>query len=240
MWAMNLVFFLGRKEGFAMKNSASTSIVLAAVLLAACGDSSTDPIFGGNGQGGDGSDGGSPADGGGAPEGGDGSGAGNEGGSSAQLIDPIAVGNSWTYDVEEVGTYPYCPSGSHTAVTLGESQLDGKTAYEVTSLCANAPSSFYAVDGDVVQVNYEGTWVLALDAPVEEGHTWSNGISTFTWHDEGTVTVGAGTFDDCWRATQNVDYEAYTIFCRGVGPVHWRSVDLTGNGFDATLTAKNF
>ncbi len=224
-----------------MKNGASISIVLAAVLLSACGDSATDPLFGGNGEGGNGNDGGSPTDGGSAADGGDGSGGENAGGGpSAEAIDPIAVGNAWTYDVEELGSFPLCPSGSHTAETLAESQLDGKTAFEVSSLCANAASSFYAVDGDVVQVNYQGTWVLALDAPVEEGHTWSNGVSTFTWHDEGSVTVGAGTFDDCWRATQNVSYEAYTIFCRGVGPVHWRSVDLNGNGFDALLTAKNF
>lgn len=223
-----------------MKNVASLSIVLSALLLAACGDSG-DPLFGGNGEGGNGEGGGSPSEGGSPSDGGNGTGGESEGGgSSAQAIDPIAVGNSWTYDVEQLGTFPLCPSGSHTAETLGESQLNGKTAYEVTSLCANAASSFYAVDGDVVQVNYQGTWILALDAPVEEGHTWSNGASTFTWHDEGTVTVGAGTFDDCWRATQNVGYEAYTVFCRGVGPVHWRSVDLNGDGFDAQLTAVNF
>ena len=101
--------------------------------------------------------------------------------------------------------------------------LDGKDAFQTTSLCAGAEASYYAVDGDVVQVDYQGTWILALDAPVEEGHTWSNGSSTFTWHKEPHVTVPAGTFDNCWRATQNVSYEAYTIFCRGVGPVHWYS-----------------
>ena len=221
-----------------MKNGASISMVLAAALLAACGDSG-DPLFGGSPEGGSGSEGGSPDNGGSPPSGGANEG-GAGGGASTEAIDPIAVGNAWTYDVEELGTFPLCPSGSHTAETLAEVELDGKTAYEVTSLCANAASSFYAVDGDVVQVNYQGTWVLALDAPVEEGHTWSNGVSTFTWHDEGTVTVAAGTFDDCWRATQNVSYEAYTIFCRGVGPVHWRSVDLTGNGFDAELTGVSF
>lgn len=162
------------------------------------------------------------------------------GGGPDDRIDPIALGHSWTYDVTEVGTFPLCPSGSQTAETVAEVEKNGKTGLEVTSLCANAQSSIYAVEGDVVFVDYLDTWVLALDAPVEEGHTWSNGISTFTWHDEGTVTVPAGTFDDCWRATQNVAYEAYTIFCRGVGPVHWHSVDLAGNGFDAILTAKSF
>jgi hypothetical protein len=162
------------------------------------------------------------------------------GGGPDDRIDPIELGHAWTYEVEELGTFPACPSGSHTGETIAESEIGGKHAFEVTNLCANVESSQYAVEGDVVFVHYQGTWILALDAPVEEGHTWTNGASTFTWHDEGTVTVPAGTFDDCWRATQNVAYEAYTIFCRGVGPVHWRSVDLSGNGFDAVLTAKNF
>jgi hypothetical protein len=158
-----------------------------------------------------------------------------------EAIDPIAVGHAWTYAVTELGTYPGCPAGTSTATALTVGTKDGKAgAIEVQSLCSAAPPSWYTVDGDVVQVDVAGTWVLALDAPVQEGHTWSNGVSTFTWHDAGTVTVPAGTFDDCWTATQNVSYTAYTIFCRGVGPVHWYSKDASGNGFEAILGGKNF
>jgi len=221
------------------------TLVLAAMSSACKVDTAdvSDGPEGGSGEGGDISEGGAGA----GNEGGAGAagaagvgGAGAGGGTVAGAIDPIALGNSWTYDVQELGDFALCPSGSHTAETIDQLELDGKQAFEVTNLCANVDSSFYAVDGDVVQVNYFGTWILALDAPVEEGHTWSNGSSTFTWHDEGTVTVPAGTYDDCWRATQNVDYDAYTIFCRGVGPIHWHSEDLAGNGFDALLTANNF
>lgn len=223
---------------------ATFSAPAAFVLLVACSAPS--------GTGGSGGTGGDESEDGGADTGGNNVGAGSEGGATDgaggdggapaedNRIDPIALGHSWTYDVEEIGNFPLCPSGSHTGETIDALELDGKQALEVTNLCANVPSSFYSVDGDIVQVNYQGTWILALDAPVEEGHTWSNGVSTFTWHDEGEVTVSAGTFDDCWRATQNVEYEAYTIFCRGVGPVHWRSVDLNGDGFDALLTDTNF
>jgi hypothetical protein len=158
-----------------------------------------------------------------------------------EAIDPIAVGHAWTYAVTELGTYPACPTGTSTATALMAATKDGKAgAIEVQSLCSAAPPSWYAVDGDVVQVDVAGTWVLALDAPVQEGHTWSNGVATFTWHDAGTVTVPAGTFDDCWTATQNVAYTAYTVFCRGVGPVHWVSKDGSGDGFEAFLAAKNF
>jgi hypothetical protein len=156
-------------------------------------------------------------------------------------IDPIVVGHAWTYDVTEIGADTLCPSGEHTGTALDESTQDGQpNAIRVTSLCANVGASYYTVNGDVVQVDVAGTWVLALDAPVQEGHTWSNGVATFTWHDAGAVTVPAGTFTDCWSATENVAYESYTIFCRGVGPVHWYSKDAIGNGFDAVLKSKNF
>ena len=135
----------------------------------------------------------------------------------------FSLGHQWTYDVTELGSFPLCPSGTHSGKVVSEGMIDGKDAFQTTNLCAGVDPSYYAVDGDVVQVDYQGTWILALDAPVEEGHTWSNGSSTFTWHKEPKVTVPAGSFDNCWRATQNVDYEAYTIFCRGVGPVHWHS-----------------
>ncbi len=212
------------------------------VLIASACSSSAEDLGGGGETASGGSASGGSEEGGRGPGGESATGGGTAaGGASADdRIDPIALGHAWTYDVQELGAFPLCPSGSHTGETIDALTIDGKEAFEVTNLCANVESSYYAVDGDVVQVDYQGTWILALDAPVEEGHTWSNGTSTFTWHDEGTVTVPAGTFDDCWRATQNVAYDAYTIFCRGVGPVHWHSEDLTGNGFDAVLTAKSF
>ena len=167
----------------------------------------------------------------------------SEGGGSADggddRIDPIVVGHRWTYDVTVFGTYPICSAGSHDGVVLGERMLDGKQAFQVQSFCPGLGTVNYAVSGDVVQYDYMTTWALALDAPVAEGHSWTNGVDTFTWHSAGSVTVPAGTFADCWKATQNVGYESYTVFCRGVGPVHWYTKNA-GNGYEAILTAKNF
>jgi hypothetical protein len=145
-------------------------------------------------------------------------------------IDPIVVGHSWTYNVTIFGSYPLCTAGSHDGVVLGTKMLDGKPSFQVQSLCPGVGTLDYAVMGDVVQFDYMATWVLALDAPVAEGHTW---------HSAGSVTVPAGTYPDCWKATQNVGYEAYTVFCRGVGPVHWYTKNGS-NGYEAMLTSKNF
>lgn len=151
-------------------------------------------------------------------------------------IDPIEVGRTWTYDVTILGTYPLCRAGVNTARVLGQKAMAGKQGLQVQSFCPGAGTSSYAVDGDRVEVYYGGAWVLSLDAPVADGHTWSDGVVTYVWEKVGKLTVPAGTFDDCWKARPQVG-PSYTTFCRGVGPVRWHYVDGLGNGYDATLTA---
>ncbi len=157
-----------------------------------------------------------------------------------QQIDPITVGRKWTYDVIVYGNYAYCKQGVYSGETLSEKELAGRHSYQVQSLCPGAGVSSYSVDGDRVWLYYAGSWALALDAPVEEGHTWSNGLVNVSWEWAGSVTVAAGTFDDCWTAREQVASEEFTIFCRGVGPIHWHSKSAAGNGFDAQLVGKNF
>ena len=151
-------------------------------------------------------------------------------------IDPIALGRTWTYNVTIVGTYPLCKAGSNVGRVLGEKVVAGKQAFQVQSFCPGAGTSSYAVDGDKVEVYYGSAWILSLDAPVAEGHTWTDGVVTYVWENVGKLTVPAGTFDDCWKARPQVG-PSYTTFCRGVGPVRWHYVDASGNGYDAALTA---
>jgi hypothetical protein len=151
-------------------------------------------------------------------------------------IDPITLGRTWTYDVAILGTYPLCKAGSSTGRVLGQKTVAGKNAFQVQSFCPGAGTSSYAVDGDKVEIYYGSSWILSLDAPVQEGHTWTDGLYTYAWEKVGAVTVPAGTFDDCWKAKPQLG-TSYTTFCRGVGPVRWHFVDGSGNGYDATLTA---
>ena len=154
-----------------------------------------------------------------------------------ERIDPIAAGHAWTYDVEIFGTYPGCAPGAQTGKVLRSGTYQGRAAFEVQSFCPGFGTSWYAVEGDVVDLYYKA-WLRVVDAPVVAGHTWSNGTATVTWKDEGTVTTKAGTFTRCYRAEQSV--ASYTIFCRGVGPVRWYIKDLSGNGYDAQLVSKSF
>jgi len=155
-------------------------------------------------------------------------------------IDPVALGHVWTYDVTVLGTYPACVAGTHSATVLNEEMLGGRQAFQVESFCPSAGSFFYALDGDRVFTWVAMTWVLSLDTPVSAGHTWSNGVDSFTWQAVPTVTVPAGTFTNCWSAVEQVSYPTYTVFCRGVGPVHWHYEDGQGNGYEAVLSSKNF
>ena len=157
----------------------------------------------------------------------------------ADAIDPVAVGRKWTYDVQTFGTTPPCESGSRSGTVLSTSLVGGRQAFDIQSFCSAVGTSSYSVAGDHVEVYYLSSWILALDTPVQEGHTWSNGASTFTWHDVGSVTVPAGTFTRCFKAQQN-DAPTYSTYCRGVGPVRWYYTDGSGNGYDAVLTSKNF
>lgn len=228
-----------KEKGRAMKRIGALAKVSASVLVAAafgCGSSSDDGLGLTGGSGGTGA----AASGGGGGFGALGGGAGSGGGGSVDdRIDPIELGYAWTYDVEIYGTYPLCKAGSHTGQVLGQKEVGGKNAFQVQSLCPAAGVSSYHVDGDRVEVYLSGVWALALDAPVQEGHSWSNGVTTYTWEDAGSVTVPAGTFDNCWTAREDQAADSYTTFCRGVGPVIWHTL-VAGNGFDARLTAKNF
>ena len=154
-------------------------------------------------------------------------------------IDPIALDRSWTYDVQIFGSYPGCSAGKQSGKVLEAGTYEGRSAFRIQSLCPGFGSSWYAVEGDVVEIFYK-KWLRVVDAPVSEGHTWSNGVTSVTWHALGTVTVPAGTFTDCFKADQAAGYASYTVFCRGIGPVQWYTKDLAGNGYEAKLVAKNF
>jgi hypothetical protein len=155
-------------------------------------------------------------------------------------IDPIEVGHAWTYNVTVLGYFPACSNGVFVSNTLSTSMVDGKTALSVQSLCENAGVYKYSVDGDRVYAYLNGAWKTSLDAPVADGHTWSDGFVNYKWESKGSVTTPAGTFSDCWSATTVASYTSYILLCRGVGPVKWHYEDGFGNGYEAIMTAKNF
>ena len=165
-----------------------------------------------------------------------------DGGVGTPVIDPLAMGETWTYDVTLTGSFPGCSDGTFDSTISQNETLGGKNAFLVSSFCSGLGSYWYAADGDTVSVYSGSDWIVGLDSPVQEGHSWvSDQGRTFQWYSAGSLTLPAGTFTDCWEARETGSAtEEYSIYlCRGVGPVHWH-YRYSGDGYDAVLHAKNF
>ena len=165
-----------------------------------------------------------------------------DGGPGTPVLDPLAIGETWTYDVTIQGSFPGCSAGQFDSSVSQNETLGGRDAYLVSSFCPSLGSYWYSADGDTVSVYSGSDWVVGLDSPVQEGHSWvSDDGRTFQWYSSGSLTLPAGTFSDCWEARETGSAtEEYSIYlCRGVGPVHWH-YRYSGDGYDAVLHAKNF
>lgn len=171
-----------------------------------------------------------------APDGG-GSGSGSSSGSTA--LYPLAAGDSWTYSVAAVGTGSICAAGVHEQHVVSENMVAGRAAFQMTSFCSAVAGTYdYAPRGDdEVDFYYQGSWLTLVDPTLTEGRTWPYFTTSYHWHREATVTVPAGSYDDCWTAIQNVSYTASLTYCRGVGLVRSYSSDLAGSGWDAKLAS---
>ncbi|MEO8874441.1 MAG: hypothetical protein ABI461_02545 [Polyangiaceae bacterium] len=162
-------------------------------------------------------------------------------GGVTNVIDPIALNNSWTYDIVVAGTYPTCSTGSGSATVTKHETIAGKDAFFVTSFCSGIKGFDYSAEGDRVY-EYDGTnWITALDTPVAADHTWTSATETFVWKKAPDFANAGLNFSDCWEVDDQAypDYYAVT-FCRGVGPVQWHVRDASSNGYDAKLTHKSF
>ncbi len=167
-----------------------------------------------------------------AAVGGAGSGGGGSTGISPATLFPLASGNSWTYDVTLSTADTLCEAGTHQVTATGPATYEGKQAFAVTDLCGGADAHFAIENGEVSEW-VEGFWATALKAPVEEGPTWiTDGTSTFSWKKAGSVTVAAGSFQNCWERSSSDQLQFTKTFCPEVG-----LVKATTAGRTAELTA---
>ena len=70
-------------------------------------------------------------------------------------------------------------AAASTGEVVGKKMVNGKTAYEVQSLCPGAGIILYAEDGDRVEVYSAGEWKPLLDTPVEAARSWTDGSLSF-------------------------------------------------------------
>lgn len=143
---------------------------------------------------------------------------GNDGGSVTPLeLEPLAVGNLWTYTVTVQEPTDDCPNGSGTREIKTSVEWEGRTAFEMHRFCDLDPTYLNVTNGEIYQ--YLEGWYRNVAAPVQEGATWAFAPGyTLKWSSVGAVTVPAGTFTNCWRRSI-AEYEGSITFCPGVGQV---------------------
>lgn len=151
---------------------------------------------------------------------------------------PLDVGRRWTWNIASVGAgYAICPPGTRDAEVLEKTTTAGKNAYLIRGYCTGVPASYVAEESAGIVGLYQGAWATFLKLPPAEGEAWSYFNASYHWEKAGTVTVAAGTFDDCWTTVQNVTYLNETTYCPGIGAVRVRFADLAGNGWNGEVTA---
>jgi hypothetical protein len=145
--------------------------------------------------------------------------AGANGGGAVVAADllPLADGNNWTYSAEE--DIEGCTMANHLQVT-GPESYEGRMAYRLVDSCSpDSPSFVSVIEGRIEQFSKQ--WDVTLGMPLAEGTTWQYSVSTtFTWQAVGTVTVPAGTFENCWkRVAMSQANATHRTYCPGVGRV---------------------
>lgn len=140
---------------------------------------------------------------------------------------PLEAFREWTYEVTPAG------EGGNTVV-IGEFENDEWPA----GWFGTGISFTVGSDPDQVAAYFPAYEWQFSDTPVTAGHNWNAGFGDGTmlvWSDEGTVTVPAGTFADCWTATFSYAPSGDYTLCRGAGLVR-----DTGGGRTAVLVKANF
>src|SRR5262245_55886525 len=110
---------------------------------------------------------------------------------------PAVVGHSWTFQISS--DFPEC-SGEKTGSVLQMQKVDGRDAFWISSYCDGQSPAAVSVSDKSADVDVQGHYVPQLAEPVAEGAKFQSIMGTTTWHKEATVTVPAGTFQNCWRA----------------------------------------
>jgi hypothetical protein len=146
---------------------------------------------------------------------------------------PVVVGHSWTFQVSS--DFPEC-DGERTGSVLRQEKVDGRDAVWISSYCEGQSPAAVALSDKSADVDIQGHYVPQLAEPVADGTKFQSIMGTTTWHNEGTVTVPAGAFQNCWRASSGA---SFVIYCPGAGTVH--IYEDHGDGvIDAVLKKKNF
>jgi hypothetical protein len=221
-------------------------VVAVTSVLGCSGD--VEPTSGGATGGASSASGGASSGSGGVPSGGGsgdtqpsgGTGSIDDGALPAASLLPLAVGNVWSYQFSSPGAQVQCEADlvAHVSRVVRTEVVDGRDAYLVTWPCASEddPDTFVYVtqtDGEIQQRIGDSRY-STLPNPVIAGHSWEVVGVQYEWSFAGTMTVPAGTFENCWSRTPHLGFVAEVTYCPDVGPVRQgtRDYELALAGYE--------
>ena len=158
---------------------------------------------------------------------------------SDDRLQPFEIGRRWEYRQRVFDpSQPASCTGPFTSRVAEPVVVNGETGWAYYPTCLPGPVTML-IAGDAIEAIIGGVRVVYASPPVVEGSAWEGdpaGVA-YVWHDAGSLTVDAGTFERCWRrASLEVDDE-YIILCRGIGLV---VSNVPRGNFRLELVGKNF
>lgn len=171
--------------------------------------------------------------------------AGSGGGGNQEPLVPLITGHRSEFRFVALdSSMPTLETCDDPFTEVGEMDtIEGVTGTRYLSFCTD---DFVLIEGSGDSLTAHiidptgkalGTAIEYIHSPVEDGESWPTGAPTYTWAEvTESLTVPAGTFDDCWERVAPPDIATLT-YCRGVGlvvGVH------TSNNWRLELVSKNF
>lgn len=158
------------------------------------------------------------------------------GGASDTRLLPLEANRTWTLVASAIdATLPVTTCADPQSTVVGRAATPEGDGWLYDPTCGTERFIMVQNGDDITAFSEDLTQRIEyMKTPVVDGATWSS----YRWQSVGSVTVPAGTFQDCWRriavtATQ----EDWVEFCRGVGLVRLYGV---GSNRKLELVNKNF
>ena len=164
---------------------------------------------------------------------------------------PLADGLQWQYRYTRAdgsyGAHKCFDDGSVHTSRISLQHTDAGTAiyvFDVSDACGSSSEGAATLRGNelLMREGVPPAWYREYVFPPQLDEQWTigenwGGVHRWDRHDD-HYSVGGQTYDDCWRRS-SVGYDAWEIYCRGVGQVQSYYLGVSGN-FEAVLVSKNF
>lgn len=158
---------------------------------------------------------------------------------TVESLFPLVVGNRWTYQTTVTTSPTSCQEGEHTTEILAAEEADGRHAFRASHFCQDTGTRLYAVTDEGLEVSTApGGWGLFIPRPIVDGAQFGKPEYRLELRRIGTMSVAAGSFEECWQVRPVMGDGVRQTFCNNVGNVESVLVEFgTTESWRAELTS---